>query len=163
MLLDHLFSTETPSKPFQASLNNLLISLTHHCSSSALQPLVENLLERLENLPVTKTQPVLAFISTLLMTRKGQRFPSAMLRGTMQKLNANVKALQGAEEQWKVAFVGCVVGSLLAGKLAEWLSPGVVLIEGVWNNLVRIRLRIALANEAGHRGPLRFRQHSRRD
>jgi hypothetical protein len=38
-----------------------------------------------------------------------------------------------------------VVGSLMAGKLAQWLSPGVSMVEKYWDIIVSAGLHRALA------------------
>ena len=152
-LLDRLCAD---SSVVQLTTMNLVITaMVHHCSSTAIVPVIEAVTERLApnagaepstsktTAPLASSSAMLSLLSTLLLTRKGKRYPEALLKPTMDKLKnllpvlANMPAtLNETEEGWKRNLVLCIVGSLQAGKLAQWLSPGVSLIDGLWTQLV---------------------------
>jgi U3 small nucleolar RNA-associated protein 20 len=155
LLLDRLIATESPTQ--LVTLNLVFTALVHHCSSSTITPVVDLILVRLG--PAATSEPstskyspsagvstcILSVLSTVLLVRKGKRYPEAQLKPTMAKLQSMLPLLEQvrgsvAEEdvEWRRHYVLCVMGSLQAGKLAQWLSPGVALIEGVWNRLVSL-------------------------
>jgi len=149
VLLDELAANPTDDP--RATIRRVVTALVHHCSSSNLAPLVEVVIERLAPQPAASSSKkegapsfdvsiaMLDILSTFLFTRKGKRFPTAQLKPTMGKLQAlvpEVKANAGEDAStWRRSVVACIVGSLAAGHLAEWLSPGVSLIEDLWNAL----------------------------
>jgi U3 small nucleolar RNA-associated protein 20 len=86
---------------------------------------------------------MLTLLSITLLVRKGKRFPESLLKATMMKLlslasslDVNNKQSCTEDSSWRRALVQAVIGTLLAGKLANWLSPGVSVIETLWNGLV---------------------------
>lgn len=94
----------------------------------------------------TTSTAFLDILGTFLFTRKGKRFPKEQIKPAILKLQALVAHVKDvaadntdlAEEQraernrWRKALVSGIVGALNAGKLAEWLSPGVGLIDTLW-------------------------------
>ena len=150
LLLERLVATESSAQ--LVTLNLVFTALVHHCSSSTIVPVVETVLARLgpsateassSKSTVTVSIPVLSVLSTILLVRKGKRYPESQLKPTMTKLQSllpRLEEIKGSSEEadieWRRSYVLCVMGSLQAGKLTQWLSPGVALIEGVWNRLV---------------------------
>jgi U3 small nucleolar RNA-associated protein 20 len=143
LLLDRAIASQSPAQ--LVTLNLVLISLVHHCSSGTMVSVVEAVLTRLDS-AITDTSAsstVLSILSTVLLVRKGKRYPEAQLKPTMVKLQAMLPLLEESRGnvgeqviEWRKNYVLCVMGALQAGKLTQWLSPGVALIEGVWNRLV---------------------------
>jgi len=153
LLLDRLIATESPTQ--LVTLNLVFTALVHHCSSSTIVPVIDLILARLgpaatSESSTSKSSPragtstsILSVLSTVLLVRKGKRYPEAQLKPTMGKLQALLPSLEQvkgriAEDdiEWRRHYVLCVMGSLQAGKLTQWLSPGVALIDGVWTRLV---------------------------
>lgn len=151
-LLDELILS--PTEEHTATLRHVSTALVHHCSSSATEPLVEAVLSRLASgaaassskstIDYATSTAMLDILCAFLMTRKGKRFPAAQLKPTMIKLQGLIPqvkasvAKSSSEElaaKWRRAVVSAIVGSLNAGHLAEWLSPGVALIEALWSAL----------------------------
>lgn len=148
------------SSPTQLSTMKLVVTaLVHHCSSSSMSPVIEAINDRLE--PSASTQAstsarvttlerssaMLSLLSTILLTRKGKRYPESLLKPTMEKLRSLLPIVDNYRNNlgdtsmvWRRRFVLCVVGTLQAGKLAQWLSPGVAMIDGLWAVLVRTYL-----------------------
>ncbi|EIW69152.1 hypothetical protein TREMEDRAFT_71796 [Tremella mesenterica DSM 1558] len=151
-LLDHAAATSNSTN--KSMLMKVLTSLVHHCSSSTITPIVDAVVSRLD-LPIgpsSSTTPVTSFsassttllelLSVLLFTRKGKRFPESHIRPAMLKLQALVQELpsmdgeiNNTEIEWRRALVSVVVGCLEVGHLQQWLSPGVQLIEKLWDVL----------------------------
>ncbi|KAL1410173.1 U3 snoRNP protein [Vanrija albida] len=148
-LLDELVLS--PTEEHTATLRHVSTALVHHCSSSATAPLVEAVLSRVaggaaassskSTIDYATSTAMLEVLCAFLMTRKGKRFPAAQLKPTMVKLQGLIPQVKAsvdkpsAEElasKWRRAVVSAIVGSLNAGHLAEWLSPGVALIEALW-------------------------------
>jgi U3 small nucleolar RNA-associated protein 20 len=134
LLLDRLIETQSPTQ--LVTLNMVFTALVHHCTSSTITPVVETS-------TATTSISIMSVLSTILLVRKGKRYPESQLKPTMVKLQSLLPRLEeikgSSEEQdveWRKHYVLCIMGSLQAGKLAQWLSPGVALIEGVWNRLV---------------------------
>jgi U3 small nucleolar RNA-associated protein 20 len=161
ILLDRLVAG--PTVGMSHTLHLLVISLVHHCNSTTIVPVIEAVVSRLESsVPSTSTSTstvlpptcILALLSTILLTRKGKRFPQLLLKPTMLKLLGLVPHLSSAASLsgeisaqdketrtiWRRTLAATVVGCLQAGHLAEWLSPGVGLIEGFWQGLVSARM-----------------------
>jgi U3 small nucleolar RNA-associated protein 20 len=152
-LLDRMAESPTPSQV--ATLNLVTLALVHHCSSTTLAPIVEAITFHIDTsaaglsagaiMPdLASSTAYLSLLSTTLLTRKGKRFAEVLLKSTMSKLLALVPRLHhiaGASDEvsaaaWRQQVVQAVVGCLIAGRLAHWLSPGVSLIEVLWNELV---------------------------
>lgn len=168
-LLDH--HRDHYSADQAETLALVFTSICHHCSTTHLVPVVQNLLDRLE---VPSADPstsqrgsfgssayVLPFLSTLLYTRKGKRYPEALLKPTMQKLlELSARLEDQPEEDWRRKYLTAVIGTLMAGKLEQWLSPGVAVIDRVWKSLVSLATSlgaIADAVVASRRSGLRGR------
>jgi U3 small nucleolar RNA-associated protein 20 len=157
LLLDRLAATSSEAQ--LTTLNLVMTALVHHCSSSTIVPVVEAILARIEPAapsgPSSSKNPVslsssnvmLSVLSTVLLVRKGKRYPEPLLKPTMIKLQNMLPILKSVKDSemeadvvWRRNFVLCVMGSLQAGKLSHWLSPGVALIDGLWAILVRYTL-----------------------
>ena len=146
-LLDDLAAN--PTEAPIASMSKIVTAVVHHCSSRSLEPVVDAILERLQTTqassPTTSkltTIPLLHLLSTTLLVRKGKRFPHSRLKVAMQvllqitstppALVSNVDASENALlKAWKAEVAAAVIGTLMVGKLAEWLSPGVALLDNV--------------------------------
>lgn len=161
VLLDELAAS--PSAEQVDTLRLVVTSLVHHCSANHTGPLVEAVLSHVDLVDSTiasssKQKLVANFsastafldvLSAFLYTRKGKRFPPTQLKPTMIKLQSLIPLLsdsaapsstlsdeaQAERSRWRQALVAAIVGSLYAGHLAEWLSPGVAIIEALWNAL----------------------------
>jgi U3 small nucleolar RNA-associated protein 20 len=150
VLLEELAANHTPQAV--ATVRRVATALTHHCSSSNLTPLVEALLERVSHQPAASSSKneattlrfststaMLEVMTAFLYTRKGRRFPAAQIKPAMLKLQSLIPEVAAATGEdastWRRAVVSGVVGILNAGHLADWLSPGVSLIEALWNAL----------------------------
>jgi U3 small nucleolar RNA-associated protein 20 len=150
LLLDRLIETESPTQ--LVTLNMVFTALVHHCSPSTIAPVVETVLAKVapaatepssSTSTATASISIMSVLSTILLVRKGKRYPESQLKPTMVKLQGllpRLEEIKGSSEaqdvEWRKHYVLCIMGSLQAGKLAQWLSPGVALIEGVWNRLV---------------------------
>ena len=135
-LLDDL--TARPNAEKTETIIKVTTSLVHHTSSSTIVPVVETVIQRL-SISSTSTAPILRVLSALLYTRKGKRYPEPMLRPTMVKLMETFPNFRNGGEdvsEWRKATLQAVVGSLTAGKLTQWLSPGVMFIEKFWDSIV---------------------------
>lgn len=161
VLLDELAAS--PSAEQIDTLRLVVTALVHHCSSSQTGLLVEAVLSRVD-LVDTKaassskqkhaanfetSTAFLDILSAFLYTRKGKRFPAAQLKPTMIKLQGlipHIKDLASVSptvpasdkeerSRWRQSLVAAIIGSLYAGHLAEWLSPGVTMIDALWNAL----------------------------
>ncbi|KAK4685447.1 U3 small nucleolar RNA-associated protein 20, partial [Tremellales sp. Uapishka_1] len=152
-----------PSEERLTTINLLVTAMVHHCTSSTIAPLVESVTSHLEIAPSTdpsssksglslsqlpSSTVILNVLSTILLVRKGKRFPEPLLKPTMLKLVALLPHLslttpaipmdeheREHKQSWRRALTACVAGTLQAGHLAEWLSPGVTLIEGLWQRM----------------------------
>ncbi|BEI87998.1 uncharacterized protein CcaverHIS019_0107160 [Cutaneotrichosporon cavernicola] len=161
ILLDDLAANPTDEQV--ATLRHLTIALVHHCSSAETPPLIQSAVARMDlvdpsaattskNPPAAnfaKSTAFLDVLATFLYTRKGKRFPSTELKPTMLKLQglvAHIKDVAADSEditdearsernRWRKALVSCIVGTLNSGKLSQWLSPGVGLIDTLWQAL----------------------------
>lgn len=149
VLLDEL--STNPTDESVATVRRVVTALVHHCSSTNTGPLVEVVLARIApesaaSSSKKKASPrfevstaMLDILTAFLFTRRGKRFPSTQLKPAMLKLQSlvpEIKASSGEDAStWRRAVVSSIVGTLNAGHLAEWLSPGVALIESLWNAL----------------------------
>ncbi|CAK9786718.1 hypothetical protein CC85DRAFT_329402 [Cutaneotrichosporon oleaginosum] len=161
ILLDDLATNTTEEQI--ATMRHVTIALVHHCSSSETAPLIQAVVSRLDLVDhnaatsskakstanFTTSTAFLDVLATFLFTRKGKRFPSAELKPTMLKLQslvAHIKDVAADSEgladearaernRWRKALVACIVGTLNSGKLAQWLNPGVGLIDALWQAL----------------------------
>ncbi|WWD16787.1 hypothetical protein CI109_101219 [Kwoniella shandongensis] len=162
ILLERLANNPTTSQ--LTTINLVSTSLIHYTSSSVIKPVVEIVLNQLDVRPtetastssspatmsLTSSAAVLNVLSTFLLTRRGKRFPESLLKPVMQKLqfllplllsdaSITVEALSEEERAtragWRKVLVTCIVGALQAGQLTHWLSPGVSLIESLWEKL----------------------------
>jgi len=140
-----------PSEQYVISITRVITALVHHCSSTTSIPVVEAVIFRLDrpkqsgaSTPTASATPsttILDCLSTLLLTRKGKRFPETLLKPTMLKLASLAIHLRDVRDgAWRRMFLSCVIGCLQAGKLTQWLSPGVNLIDTVWEGLVSFDL-----------------------
>jgi U3 small nucleolar RNA-associated protein 20 len=154
ILLDRLVAEPTPAR--LDTLNYVFTALCHHCSATALTPVAESVLDRLsvaESLQVVSEEAVLSVSATMLLVRKGKRYPESLLKPTMVKLQSILTEGHAKEQTyrgWRRAWVMCVVGTLQSGKLAQWLSPGVKLIETLWSKLVSLE-RVAATDGRIHK------------
>ncbi|ORY25251.1 hypothetical protein BCR39DRAFT_485643 [Naematelia encephala] len=156
ILLDRLKTSPSISQQTK-TLQLVLVSLIHHCTSTTIVPIIQAVVSHVnptgsepssssKAMSLSTSVPFLKLLSTLLLTRKGKRFPEALLKPTMVTLGSLVKHFtKDTDEEWKHALIECFVGSLQAGKLAQWLSPGVLLIDALWARL-SITDRFAFAN-----------------
>ena len=148
ILLDRLVIG--PDGQLLETITKVVINLVHHCTSASMVPIIEAIMTRLNgpspsaSSSTHSTQPgdtaLLQVLSTVLLIRKGKRFPKSLLKPMMLKLVAFAPSLRDHnDEHWRRSLVSFVVGCLQAGKLATWLSPGVSLIDGIWEGLVSLR------------------------
>ncbi|WWC87549.1 uncharacterized protein L201_002439 [Kwoniella dendrophila CBS 6074] len=159
ILLDRLIAS--PAEQQLTTVNMVSTALIHHCSSTTIKPVIEAVITRLDSstskagtssnnlaISISSSTTVLRVLSTFLLTRKGKRFPEPVLRPLMQRLQALLPHLtldasltdinltnedRQIRDTWRKASVACIVGCLQAGQLQHWLSPGVGLIEQLWN------------------------------
>ncbi|WVR04081.1 hypothetical protein IAU60_001080 [Kwoniella sp. DSM 27419] len=165
ILVEQLMAQPTETRTH--TLNLVSTALVHHCSSTTIKPIVEIVLAKLAipqssepgssklQVPAStaSSTAVLSLLSTILLTRKGKRFPESLLKPLMLQLQDQTTMLartQSSSEDvdsqiWKKAFLACVTGALQAGQLSHWLSPGVSLIESIWDSL-DTRDRFAFVN-----------------
>ena len=173
-LVLHLLQIEH-SAPLLRVLVLLTTSLIHHGSPTALQPLHDLILKLLKtpisdspmedvsadetalptSLTVAQMELVLRLTATLLGVRKGQRLPTAANEKTTT-LQIYMLALQGltssitSDPGFKREYLKALTGALVAGKVKDWLSPGISLIKATWQLLdvcdrlawVRILVRV---------------------
>ncbi|WVO17934.1 hypothetical protein L204_105632 [Cryptococcus depauperatus] len=148
-LFDHLI--DDPTTQHIRTLVLVSTALVHHTSSLAIQPIVEIVISRLDHVaPLHSSTAILHVIAVFLFVRKGKQFPEALLKPVMQKFQTLTSLLvsdacltnevlseseTASREEWRKALVTCVVGSLQAGQLQHWLSPGVGLIEDLWGKI----------------------------
>lgn len=153
----------------------LTTALIHHSSPTAMQPLHELVLSQLEGLKASSaTSSMLRIASVLLGVRKGQRVPTGFVQRYLRALADNkllerLKDMQTQEDdvaaRWRTEYIRAIVAGLIAGKLADWLSPGVRLIDSLWVVLVsslpgqhwyRVLTTIALSLPAASRSRLGY-------
>lgn len=161
VLLDELATNTTEAQAF--TLRHVVTALVHHCTSNETGPLIDAVVARVDLVDpkaasssktkaatnFTTSTAFLDILGTFLFTRKGKRFPTPQIKPAMLKLQtlvAHIKDVAADDEglseeqraersRWRKALVGCIVGTLNSGKLAEWLSPGVGLIDALWQAL----------------------------
>ena len=152
LLLQHL--TLNPIFEESEMLGKVLIAMVHHCSPSTLTPIADAVVKRIglsASVNPDKVTSLLNLLSCMLFTRKGKRFPEMLLKQTMQKLIEMMSLLATSPDPsqtpsdsdttmpsapWRQAISQAVIGCLIAGRLAQWLSPGVALIERFWDAAV---------------------------
>lgn len=92
------------------------------------------------SLTVAQMELVLRLSATLLGVRKGQRLPTSSNEKTttlqtymivMQGLTPHVTTGAG----FKREYLKALTGALVAGKVKDWLSPGISLIKATWQVL----------------------------
>lgn len=126
-------------------------AMIHHCSSEIARPIHELVAKHLEESlasassssvsPAAPSPVILRIASTLMSVRKGQRVPTGLLTRYLTALDGYSPLLrqQADNGRWRKEYIRAVVAGLMGGKLTDWLSPGVKLIDGVWNALVSCR------------------------
>ena len=124
----------------------LAVGLAKLCSSVELRPLVEAVLHRID--VAARNQALqTALLSTLgaflFTTREKTRHGSLVVKSCMLKMLDITSSLASEssddDRDHRRAVVMSVVGCLYAGDLANWLSPGVQLIEALWSLLVSVK------------------------
>jgi U3 small nucleolar RNA-associated protein 20 len=124
----------------QRMLSRVITALVHHCSATTITPVVQAIISRIPSSspedPGLASTNALQLLAVPLFTRKGKRFPEPLVKTAMSKLLSLLPSLRISSSEWKKAFVQCVIGCLMAGKLVHWLSPGVALVDGLWDALV---------------------------
>lgn len=117
----------------------LTTSLIHHTSATAMAPIHALVIRELKAPNVSTA--TLRLAATLVGVRKGMRLPPAVageLSALQQYMHALVPLLAQLATQdrtWRIEYLRLLTASLVAGKLGDWLSPGVKLIDGVWEAL----------------------------
>ncbi|KAJ9108547.1 hypothetical protein QFC19_002263 [Naganishia cerealis] len=95
-------------------------------------------------LTAAQSTVALRLASTLVGVRKGLRLPAAVstsepsaLQQYMHALVAWLQEIESAHStpEWRIEYLRCVTACLVAGKLGDWLSPGVKLIDRLWEAL----------------------------
>jgi hypothetical protein len=140
----------------------LTTSLIHHGSATALLPIHEYILKLLKlqvdespmegidslsetviptSLTVGQMEMVVRLSATLLGVRKGQRLPTladgktAALTSYLNAFNGIAKLIPSAMEGLQREYLKAVTAALVAGKVKDWLSPGIALIKTTWTGL----------------------------
>jgi hypothetical protein len=139
----------------------LTTSLIHHGSAVAMQPIHELIIKLLKTpvadspmedvsseetlMPGTVTvkqmELVLRLAATLVGVRKGQRLPTTIndkatgLQLYMMALQGQSQNLASAPEGFKREYLKTLTATLVAGKVKDWLSPGISLIKATWEAL----------------------------
>ncbi|KAJ9115827.1 hypothetical protein QFC22_004968 [Naganishia vaughanmartiniae] len=152
--------TKTTSTPLLLCMVLLTTSLIHHASATAMAP-IHGLVIRVLKSPVAdsarstteafppasltaaQSTAVLRLASTLVGVRKGMRLPPAVstsepsaLQQYMHALVAWLPSIETVHSStWRIEYLRCVTACLVAGKLGDWLSPGVKLIDKLWDKL----------------------------
>ncbi|ORX36413.1 hypothetical protein BD324DRAFT_651653 [Kockovaella imperatae] len=149
-LLDRAYQQSVEEHP--TSLHKILTATVHHCSSKSLAPVIDAILSRIVTTPSTSgkdSSPGLALmidlLGTMLLVRKGKRFPEDRLRPSMLKLVEICQLVQSAQtspspSHWTPEDLASIRRSLgrataaclSVSNLAHWLSPGVRLLDLVW-------------------------------
>lgn len=158
-LVLHLLQIDPPA-PLLRVLVLLTTSLIHHGSATAMQPIHEFILKLLKapitespmedvsadettlpaSLTVAQMELVLRLSATLLGVRKGQRLPTSSNEKTTT-LQTYMIAMQGLTPHvatgagFKREYLKALTGALVAGKVKDWLSPGISLIKATWQVL----------------------------
>lgn len=155
LLLQHLLSTSDigPASPLLSCMVLLTTSLIHYTSATAMAP-IHNLVITALKSPITEqasastltlaqSTAVLRLASTLVGVRKGMRLPPAAagsgqpsaLQQYMHALVAWLPIIESSDRTWRIEYLRALTACLVGGKLGDWLSPGVKLIDGVWESL----------------------------
>jgi len=136
LLLDDVGAA--PSEEKIQTMNKVITALVHHTSSTTFAPVADILVQRQSTTASPRAIAYLRLLATALGVRKGKRYPESMIKPTMIKLMEAIPALRDPlnDKAWHRWYMQAVIGSLVAGKLAQWLSPGVALIEKLWDALV---------------------------
>lgn len=159
LLLDDLAAAPTEEKT--QTMSKVITALVHHTSSTIFAPVAEAIIKRQSATPSPGAVANLRLLSTALAVRKGKRYPESMIKPTMIKLMEAIPAMRDGsnDNAWHRWYMQAVIGSLIAGKLAQWLSPGVTLIEKLWDALVSWPLEWSqLSLTPDSRGALCIRQ-----
>ena len=137
-LLDDLIKRPEPTR--LSIVKKVTTALVHHTTSSTITPIIEAILKRVyaPSSSDSASAYILRILSTSLFTRKGKRYPESLLKPTMLRLSSLFGSLnvKDGREEWRESLLEAVVGVLMAGKLAQWLSPGVTMIEKLWDEIV---------------------------
>lgn len=146
--------------PLLRMLVLLTTSLVHHGSATAMQPIHDLVLKLLKtpisdspmedissdetavptSLTAAQMELVLRLSATLLGVRKGQRLPTSANEKTTT-LQAYMQAMQGlttlvtSSAGFKREYLKALTAALVAGKVKDWLSPGISLIKATWQAL----------------------------
>jgi len=84
---------------------------------------------------------ILRLAATLVGVRKGQRLPATIndkttaLQLYMMTLQGLTQHLASAPEGFKREYLKTLTATLVAGKVKDWLSPGISLIKATWEAL----------------------------
>lgn len=155
LMLQHLLNIADvgPSSPLLSCMVLLTTSLIHHTSATAMAPIHNLVITALKSpiseqksastLTLAQSTVVLRLASTLVGVRKGMRVPPAVptsgqpsaLQQYMHALVAWLPQIQASDRTWRIEYLRALTACLVGGKLGDWLSPGVKLIDGVWESL----------------------------
>lgn len=155
LMLQHLLTIAEagPSSPLLSCMVLLTTSLIHHTSTTAMTPIHNIIITALKSPISDKASPstltlaqstvVLRLASTLVGVRKGMRVPPAVpgsgqpsaLQQYMHALVAWLQQIDSSNRTWRIEYLRTLTACLVGGKLGDWLSPGVKLIDGVWESL----------------------------
>ena len=96
-------------------------------------------------MPETVTMDQMELVSrlaaTLIGVRKGQRLPTTIndkataLQLYMMALQGLAQYLASASKGFKREYLKTLTATLVAGKVKDWLSPGISLIKATWEAL----------------------------
>jgi U3 small nucleolar RNA-associated protein 20 len=96
-------------------------------------------------MPATLTmgqmESVLRLSATLIGVRKGQRLPATInekgtaLQSYMLALQGLAPCLADSAEGFRREYLKALTATLVAGKVKDWLSPGISLIKVTWGAL----------------------------
>lgn len=148
------------STPLLSCMVLLTTSLIHHASATAMAPIHALVIRVLKSpiadsamsstggfppstLTIAQSTAVLRLASTLVGVRKGMRLPPALstsepsaLQQYMHALVAWLPSIETIQSStWRIEYLRCATACLVAGKLGDWLSPGVKLIDKLWETL----------------------------
>jgi U3 small nucleolar RNA-associated protein 20 len=80
----------------------------------------------------------LRLAATLVGVRKGQRLPTSVddkataLQSYMMALQGLTQHISSSAEGFKREYLKALTATLIAGKVKDWLSPGISLIKATW-------------------------------
>lgn len=165
ILMDHL--KRNPTDQETETMEMILTSLCHHCSSTALGPVIQAILDRISNVSSSDSQQtsagvqleqsaaIIHLLCTTLLVRKGKKVPENMLKPIMlsasDMLDAELRSGSlGYPQRWSNEILKLFVGVFMASRLEQWLSPGVSLMEKIWKNLVSTDIEITKECVADH-------------